>query len=286
MPITIKTKEEIALLREGGRRLAAVLRQVTDAARPGISTKALDDIAEDLILRSGGTPAFKGYRVHGTDVAYPATICTSVNDEVVHAIPRLDVILKQGDIVGIDIGMWYPGKREDGSRKSEMRSQKQILQHPASGIQPSMVTDMAVTVPVGAVSQEAEHLMRATKDALGIAIASVCPGIHIGDIGYAVSQRLKQDHLGIIRDLAGHGVGYALHEEPFIPNLGKPGTGPELKTGMVLAIEPMATLGDWRVVLQDDEWTFRTLDGSLAAHFEHTIVVTKDGVGVLTALDN
>lgn len=254
MPITIKTKEEINTLREGGRHLALVLEQVTAAVAPGVSTFELDALAERLIVESGGTPAFKGYRVPGVRSAYPATMCISVNDEVVHAIPRKEKILAEGDVVSLDIGMEFS----------------------------KLITDMAITIGVGKVSSEIEKLIRATKESLDLGIAVVRPGAHIGDIGRAVEQRLKKDSLGIIRDLAGHGVGYQLHEDPFIPNFGSPGTGPELKEGMVLAIEPMATLGTWRVVLQKDEWTYKTADGSLAAHFEHTIAVSKDGVEVVT----
>ncbi len=254
MAITIKTIEEIDTLREGGKRLALVLARVAAAVAPGISTFDLDTLAERLIIESGGIPSFKGYRAVGIHTPYPATICVSVNDEVVHAIPVKDKILREGDVVSLDIGIWWK----------------------------KLCTDMAVTVGVGKVSAEIERMIAATKESLDLGIAAVRPGGHIGDIGYAVEQRLKKDHLGIIRDLAGHGVGYKLHEDPFIPNFGSPRTGPELKEGMVIAIEPMATLGTWRVVLQKDAWTYKTADGSLAAHFEHTIAVTKDGVEVLT----
>ena len=283
MAITIKTKKEINLLREGGRRLALVLERVAAAAAPGISTFELDLLAEKLIVESGGTPSFKGYRVSGVSAPYPATLCASINDEVVHAIPAKDKILHDGDIVSLDIGMWYPGNRGTGNWKPEMGDRTRILRHPASGIPLSMVTDMAITIGIGKVSGEIERIIIATKESLDLGITAVRPGAHIGDISHAVEQRLKKDHLGIVRDLAGHGVGYQLHEDPFIPNFGSPGTGPELKEDMVIAIEPMATLGTWRVVLQGDGWTYKTADGSLAAHFEHTIAVTRDGAEVLTA---
>ncbi|MBI3442833.1 MAG: type I methionyl aminopeptidase [Candidatus Sungbacteria bacterium] len=254
MAITIKTKEEIDTLAEGGRRLALVLKRVAAAAAPGVSAFELDTLAERLIIGSGGVPSFKGYRVAGIRTPYPATICVSVNDEVVHAIPTKNKILREGDIVGLDIGMWYK----------------------------KLCTDMAITIGVGKVSPEIERMMAVTKESLDLGIAVVRAGAHVGDIGHAVEQRLKKDMLGIIRDLAGHGVGYELHEDPFIPNFGSPHTGPELKEGMVIAIEPMSTLGTWRVVLQDDGWTYKTADGSLAAHFEHTLAVTKDGAEVLT----
>lgn len=265
MAITIKTKEEINTLREGGKRLALVLDQVAKAVAPGVSTFELDALAERLIIESGGTPSFKGYCMAGIRTPYPATMCVSINDEVVHAIPRKDKILHDGDVVSLDIGMLWPA--EASAKAAGKRT---------------MITDMAITVGVGKVSGEIERMIAATKESLDLGIAAVRPGAHVGDIGHAVEQRLKKDRLGIIRDLTGHGVGYQLHEDPFIPNFGSPGTGPEIKEGMVLAIEPMATLGTWRVVLADDDWTYRTADGSLAAHFEHTLAVTKDGVEILT----
>ncbi len=269
MAVTIKTKEEIALIREGGARLAAILRELVAEVSPGVSTAELDAHAERLILSCGGAPAFKGYRIREASVAYPASICISVNDEVVHAIPHRDKILKSGDVTSIDIGMRWPA---DG--KQEARSKKQ-----GSG---GLFTDMAVTIGVGKISAEAARLIRATREALDIGIAAAVPSARVGDIGYAIQQHLQHHHLGIIRDLAGHGTGYKLHEEPLISNYGKRGSGVELKEGMVIAIEPMATLGGEGIILDDDEWTFRTSDSSLAAHFEHTIVVTKDGSEVLT----
>lgn len=265
--ISIKRKAEIKILREGGRRLAEILGKVVEAAKPGISTLELDRLAESLIFESGGSPSFKGYRLRETKIPYPGSLCVSLNEEVVHAIPRADKILREGDIVGLDIGMAWP-----------------VAELTTYNLQPTtpLYTDMAVTIGIGKISKEAERLIKATKEALVVGIGVVRPGIHVGDIGHAVEKRLKKDGLGIIRDLAGHGVGYEVHEEPFIPNYGKAGIGPEVQEGMVLAIEPMATLGDWRIELADDEWTFRTADGSLAAHFENTVVVTQKGVEVLT----
>lgn len=267
MASQIKTKEEIRILREGGKRLAEILQKLVSALCSGVSTFELDGLAEVLIFACGGKPAFKGYRIKETRTPFPATICTSINDEVVHGIPRKDRILQDGDIIGIDIGMAWPCKFPI--------SNFQFLIKP-------LFTDMAVTIGIGKISAEAERLIRVTREALDMGIQAVNPGAHIGDIGAAVEMQLKKNNLGIIRDLAGHGVGYELHEEPLIPNFGKAGTGPELREGMVIAIEPMATLGDWRIKLDRDEWTFRTIDGSLAAHFEHTIVVTARGAEVLT----
>lgn len=254
--ISLKSKEEIRILKEGGGRLQKILAKVARAARVGVSTQDLDKLAERLIAESGGEPVFKGYRIKGVATPYPASLCTSINDELVHAIPKNDRILKEGDIIGLDIGMRWQG----------------------------LITDMAVTVGVGKISSEAERLLHLTRDALDIGINEVKPGAQVGDVGYAIERHLKKYGLGVIRDLGGHGVGYELHEEPLIPNYGRSHTGPELKEGMVFAIEPMATLGSWRVVLQDDGWTFKTVDGSLAAHFEHTVAVTRDGARVLTSI--
>lgn len=254
MAVTIKTKEEIVKLREGGRRLARILSELVSVAKPGVSTGELDLLAEKRMIEAGGRPSFKGYRISGVGPPYPGSICASINDEVVHGIPRQERKLHEGDIIGLDIGMWYE----------------------------ELCTDMAVTIGIGIISSEAQELLKATKESLDAGIAAVKPGATVGDIGAAVHDYLKQFNYGIIRDLAGHGVGYELHEEPLIPNYGKPGKGIILKEGMVIAIEPMATLGDWRITLDRDEWTFRTIDKSLAAHFEHTMAVTKDGAEVLT----
>ena len=267
--ISIKTKEEIELIRENGKRLSRVLDHVVELARPGVSTAELDQLAERLIIESGGKPSFKGYRVKGVSQVYPATMCISINEEVVHGIPRHDRILREGDIVGLDIGMWWPAENEKIKMKNE-------------NYQRPLCTDMAVTIGIGQISKEAQRLIDATRESLNIGIANVKAGATVGDIGNAIEFFLKKNNLGIIRDLAGHGVGYELHEEPLIPNYGKAGKGAELNEGMVIAIEPMATLGDWRVVLAEDQWTFKTIDNSLGAHFEHTMAVTKAGADVLT----
>lgn len=263
-------KEEIEILRKGGKILAQILRELIASARAGISTKELDIQAEGLIFKYGGIPAFKGYKIRETRVPYPGSICASINDEVVHGIPRGDKILKEGDVVGLDIGMRWPALTKAMAGTPRAKS--------------SLYTDMAVTIGIGKISKDAEKLIRATKEALDVGIHAVRPGARVGDISNAIQARLQKTNLGIIRDLAGHGVGRELHEEPLIPNHGRKGTGPELIEGMVIAIEPMATLGDWRITLDDDEWTFRTADGSLAAHFEHTVAVTERGAEVLTKI--
>ena len=272
--MTIKTKEEIELMRENGKRLSRVLDRVVELARPGVTTAELDQLAERLIIESGGKPSFKGYRVKGISVGYPATMCISINEEVVHGIPRNNRILREGDIVGLDIGMWYP-RSATGSRKLEMGEKENA---PVT----SLCTDMAVTIGIGQIAKEAQRLIDATRESLNIGIAKVKAGATVGDIGSAIEFFLRKNNLGIIRDLAGHGVGYEVHEEPLIPNYGKAGKGEELKEGMVIAIEPMATLGDWHVMLAEDQWTFKTMDNSLGAHFEHTMAVMKTGADVLT----
>lgn len=257
MAVTVKTPEEIKVLREGGKRLAEILQKVIAVAKPGVFTRELDELAEELILSSGGEPAFKGHRDKDLQKPYPCTLCVSVNDEVVHAVPRKDAVFKKGDVVGLDIGMkWPKGK--------------------------GLYTDHAITVGMGKISLEAERLILVTKEALELGIAAVRPGARVGDIGYAIQQHLEENKIGIVRGLAGHGVGYKVHEEPWIPNYGKPGTGPELKEGMVIAIEPITTLGKPDVVLQPDGWTFKTSDGSIAAHFEHTLAVMHNGSEILT----
>lgn len=255
MSVTIKTQEEIRVLREGGKKLAKILAAIVAAAKPGVSTLALDRLSESLIFKSGGKPAFKGHRSK-EGLIYNFSSCISINDELVHGMPRQDKFLKKGDIVGLDVGMKWGG----------------------------LFTDTAVTIGIGKITKEAEGLLRSTKDALDLGIRAVKPGIKLGDVSHAIQKHLEKDNLGVIRDLAGHGVGYAVHEEPLIPNFGQPGTGLEIKEGMVLAIEPMAALGDRKIKLASDGWTFKTADGSLAAHFEHTVAVNKNGVEVLTKL--
>ncbi len=271
MAITIKTAEEITIMREGGRRLAAVLREVVSAARSGVSALFLDELAERLMRDAGGVPSFKGYRPRGERVPYPATLCISVNDEVVHAIPRVETILQEGDIVAIDIGMWWPGAPVQSGQKN-------------ASVRQTLCTDMAVTIGVGKIDADAERLLTGTRVALDAGIAAVRAGVRVGDISAAIERSLKESRLAIVRDLAGHGVGYELHEDPFIPNWGSAGTGPKLAAGTVIALEPIANLGTPDIILQKDNWTFKTADGLRSAHFEHTLAVTENGVKLLTVL--
>lgn len=283
MAIIIKTKEEIAVMRECGRRLAAILRELTEAAKPGVTAADLDRFAEERIISSGGIPVFKGYRTRDDKRPYPGSICISVNDEVVHGVPAREKILKEGDVVGIDIGMRW-GRRQETPHHPDSSGgtgQARDRRHVRDG---GLVTDMAVTVGIGKISEEAHRLIRVTQEALEIGISVVKIGAHVGDIGHAVAKHLRKHNLGIVRDLAGHGVGRELHEEPLIPNYGSRGSGAELKEGMAIAIEPMAMLGGEKLILDDDQWTYRTADNSLAAHFEHSVAVTKEGAEVLTQM--
>lgn len=250
-----KTDVEIENIRESGRILATILQDLKHQTVVGITTKELADIAARELKRYDATAPFLGYGGGRGVPPFPDVICISVNDEVVHGIPGARA-LEEGDMVGLDFGVNYNG----------------------------MITDGAITVGVGVVSGKAKRLIRATKQALDSGIDQVRAGARIGDISAAVEHRLRADNLGVVEELAGHGVGHTLHEEPWIPNFGQAGTGMRLKAGMTIAIEPMATLGGKDVSWHRDGWTISTTDGSLAAHFEHTVLVTEDGCEVLTQL--
>lgn len=245
----IKTSPEIEAMRVSGNMLATVLQELKVQVKAGMSTKDLDRIAAKKLKELGGEPAFLGY--HG----FPAVLCTSVNDEVVHGIPRSDVILQDGDVVGLDFGVNYQG----------------------------MITDGAISVIVGSTGNtKLKELVRDTEASLLAGIQQVRDGVQVGTISAAIQEVLEAGRYGIVRDLVGHGVGHELHEEPNIPNYGKAGKGQVLRAGMTIAIEPMATLGGEAVMVDDDQWTIRTRDGALAAHFEHTVLITEDGAEILT----
>ena len=252
--ITIKTKKEIEILAEGGKILADILKKVGEHAQIGVTTKELDEMAEKLILEAGGIPSFKGY---GKPDPFPATLCTSVNEAIVHSIPS-DRKLKDGDIIGLDVGMKWPAK--DG-----------------------LFTDHAVTVTIGKVSKENLELMRVTKGCLDKVISVLKPGMDINDIGRIIEKyvRAKGDY-GIVRDLVGHGVGYEVHEEPKIVNFAIKEKGEEIKEGMVLAIEPMITLGSHEIKVANNGWDIITKDSSISAHFEHTVAITEVGCKIIT----
>lgn len=247
----VKTAAEIEAMRVGGRMLATVLAELQKIIAPGQTTKYLNDVAAKELKALGGKPAFLGYQ------GFPAVICISVNDEVVHGIPKNDVILNDGDIVGLDFGVTYN----------------------------DMITDSAVSVIVGnTTNKEHKRLIIKTEESLRAGIKQVRDGVKTGDIAAAVQAVLEKENYGIIRDLVGHGVGHHVHEDPNIPNHGRKGTGDRLKTGMTIAIEPMATLGGYGLTLDHDNWTIRTADRSMAAHFEHTVLITENGSEILTKL--
>ncbi len=249
--IEVKNEQELQRMRAAGKVTAAVLKLMTEMVRPGISTLELDSAAERTIRSFGATPLFLGY------YGFPGSICASVNEEVVHGIPKKDRILKSGDIISIDTGA-----RLDG-----------------------FCSDAAVTLGVGKVSDEAQRLMDVTKKSLYKAIGQVKAGRRLGDVQHAVEAFAKLHNVGVVRDYCGHGIGRNMHEEPSIPNFGTPGTGPVLEAGMVLAIEPMLTAGSFRVRELEDGWTVVTRDGSYAAHFEHTVAVTANGSEIFTAFE-
>jgi methionyl aminopeptidase len=246
--IIIKTENEIARLKKGGPILAAILQEVARAVQPGITTKSLDDLAYKLITEAGCKPAFLNYSPEGADRPFPATLITSINNEVVHGIPS-DRILKEGDSIALDLGLNYEG----------------------------VYLDHAITVPVGEIAAKDKQLLSITKSALDEGIAAIVPGATVGDIGYAVENFVKPYRLGIVRGLSGHGVGREIHEDPYIPNYGKKGKGDKLVPGMVVAVEPMLTRGAEEVIQMNDGYTLKTIDGSRSAHFEHTVLIKDDG---------
>ncbi len=245
--ISIKTPREIELLRVAGEITGSTHIYLKQFIKPGITTKELDHLAEEYILQRGATPSFKGYN------GFPGSICTSINNEVVHGIPS-NRKLKNGDIISIDIGACYKGYHGDS----------------------------AWTYPVGTISSEKQKLLENTERALFEGLSVIKSGIRVGDIGYAVSKYANKHKLGVVKELVGHGVGNHLHEEPDVPNYGKEHTGPILKSGMVIAVEPMLNLGTAEVFIEDDDWTIITGDDKPSAHFEHTVLITDDGYEILT----
>lgn len=252
---TVKDPWELALMRQSGRRLAEVAAVLRESIRPGVTTRELDELAEQAIRQRGGIPSFKGYTAGGNK-PFPATICASPNEQVVHGIPS-DRSLVEGDIVSIDMGLVYGGYH----------------------------SDCAFTVAVGEVPPAVRRLLDETERSLYEGIAQAKPGNRVGDIGHAIQSHIEPLSFGIVREYVGHGIGRLLHEAPSVPNYGKPAKGQLLREGMCLAVEPMITLGNHDTRVLEDGWTVSTIDGSLAAHFEHTIAVTPRGPEILTVLD-
>ncbi len=245
--IVLKTPDELAIMNRANAVVHETLRLVAEAARAGVSTKALDDLAEEHIRAAGGQPAFKGYR------GYPATLCTSVNDVIVHGIPSTAHTLRKGDVLGVDCGVVLDG----------------------------FVGDAAVTVPVGEISDQAARLLQVTRECLQLAVDVVRPGRRLTDIGAVIQAHAEAAGYSVVRELVGHGIGRAMHEDPQVYNFGPGGRGPELRPGLVLAIEPMINAGVPGVTFDPDGWTARTEDGKLSAHFEYSVAVTENGPWVL-----
>ena len=245
--ITLKSKREIELLKEAGHIVYLTHQYLRPHIKAGIKTKELDSLAEKFIRSKGATPSFKGYE------GFPSTLCISINDEVVHGFPS-ERVLKEGDIISIDIGACYKGYHGDS----------------------------AWTYTVGEVSDDAKYLLEHTEKALYEGIKQAKVGNRIGDISYAVEKYATEHNLGVVKELVGHGVGTSVHESPDVPNYGTKGTGPKIRDGMVIAIEPMLTLGSPDIYVEDNDWTIKTEDSSLSAHFEHTIAITNEGVIILT----
>jgi methionyl aminopeptidase len=253
MELELKSKDDLERMRRAGQIVAEVLQRLQAEAKPGVTTLDLDRIAEEMTRKRGAIPAFKGYRV-GTRV-FPASLCVSINEEVVHGIPASRA-LKDGDIVGLDFGVVVEG----------------------------YYGDAAVTVPVGKITAQAQHLLDATRESLWEGIRTIKVGSRLGDLSHAIQRYAESAGLSVVREFVGHGIGRQLHEEPQVPNFGEPGRGRLLREGMVLAIEPMLNLGEPGVLVKDDGWTAVTRDGSLSAHFEHSVAITAGGPVVLTQL--
>jgi methionyl aminopeptidase len=247
--IELKSAREIGLMRRAGHILSGVMDRLRTTVKPGMSTLDIDEDVEEFIRAHGARPAFKGYR------GFPATVCISINEEVVHGIPSAHRHVQEGDIVGLDLGCIVDG----------------------------YYADCAFTLAVGDVPPRVQELLNVTRESLEMGIVECRPGRRLSDVSHAIQAHVESHGFSVVRAFVGHGIGRALHEEPQVPNFGDPGRGPQLKPGMVLAIEPMVTMGSWEVRILDDGWTAVTKDGSLAAHFEHTIAVTEAGPEVLTS---
>lgn len=246
--ISLKTKQEIEILREAGRILAEIVNDLKCSLKSGVSTLEIDSIAEKLMKEKKVIPAFKGYR------GFPGCVCLSINEEVVHGIPSKNRVLKDGDIASLDVGLIYKG----------------------------YYSDMAISAPVGKVTAECEKLLVVTEQSLLKGIEYAIVNNHLSDISHAIQTYVESNHFSVVREFVGHGIGKNLHEDPEIPNFGPPRNGPILKEGMVLAIEPMVNIGDWRTKILSDSWTVVTQDGKPSAHFEHSIAITKNGPVILT----
>ncbi len=254
--VSVKSPEQIAIMRKANLIVAEVLAELRRAVRPGMSTAELDRMAEEGTLRRGAKPAFKGYGAQFASQAFPRSVCVSINDEVVHGIPSDRRVLREGDMVGLDFGVCFQG----------------------------FYGDSAITVPVGEVDDEAKRLMQVAEAALWAGIEEMRVGKRIGDVSSAIQKHVERHGFSVVRQFVGHGIGRSLHEDPQVPNYGKPDRGERLREGMVLALEPMVNAGTHEVVIKQDGWTAVTRDGRRSAHFEHSVAVTADGPYVLSQL--
>ncbi len=258
MGIRLKSKEDIVIMREGGRRHAEILYNLALQVKPGISTLFLEEEAMRLIREGGDEPAHLGYTPSGASRPFPAALCISINDEIVHGIPNEQVkVINEGDIVSIDLSLKHKG----------------------------LITDSAITVACGAIDDESRKLLEVTKEALAAGISAALPGAKVGDIGEAVMDVVEPTGFSLAEDLAGHGVGFAIHEPPYVPNVGVSGTGEKLVPGIVIAIEPMVNVGGPKIKVMKDGYTIKTKDGSRSAHFEHTVAITEKGNIILTSYE-
>jgi len=252
--INIYNKKEIEILKQSGKILATVIKQLKKTVKPGLTTEYLNKIAKDLILSYNAKPSFEGFN------GFPAALCTSINEEIVHGLPSKRKI-KNGDILSLDLGVRYkPAEASVG-----------------------LCTDMAITMPVGKISKTKKQLIKITRQALEAGIKQAKPGKYLGDIGWAIQEQIEKNNFKVIRELVGHGVGKEVHEDPEVLNFGIPKHGIKLEPGMVLALEPMASIGTWKIKKAANSFTYKTKDDSLSAHFEHTIVITKRGCKILTS---
>ena len=256
MKVFLKTEDEISLMREANQLVGKTLAELAKHVIPGVTTLQLDKIADEFIRDHGGIPTFKNFP-NPFGEPFPASICTSINEEVVHGIPRETQILKEGDVISVDCGILLAGYNGDS----------------------------CYTFCVGEVAEETKELLNVTKEALYLGIKEAVAGNHLGDIGYAIQQYCESRGYGVVRELTGHGIGKEMHEEPKVPNYGRRGNGILLKEGMCIAIEPMITMGDRHIGLMPDKWTIRTLDGKPAAHFEHTIAIRKGQAEILSSFE-
>lgn len=254
--VTKKSPEEIESLRKGGRILAQILKDLAALAKPGVTTEDINDHALELVEKYGVEPVLLGYHPEFAPMPYPAALCTSVNNVVQHGIPRADEVLEEGDIINLDMSIGYEG----------------------------MIVDSGITIPVGKTDKESQRLIDTTREALALAIKQAQPGNRIGDIGHAVQTFVESRGFSVVEVLCGHGVGYAVHEEPMVPNYGRAGTGMKIEVGHVFAIEPIVNIGGKDVVFDDDGdgYSVFTVDGSWSAHFEHTVAITEKGPEIMT----